>query len=253
MGWQENLIAWNYVHDVVQESDDAGAFYAGGQWDARGNVLEYNKFERIGNERCHANAIYFDDMMSGMTARYNLIIDCYGFAFMCGGGRDHRIYNNVVINNVDGNYFYYDDRMRAHYLEELESGTPGGWMNQESGMWAELNRYPWKSELWAERYPELAAVTFDTSDIDDPNFPINPAGSVVKDNIFIGPWAKWKYQIWDSVYQFSEIGEYLYNENADRVFEPGTYELTKVGKRAKIDYTPIPYDGYGLYDDFVKR
>ena len=75
----------------------------------------------------------------------------------------------------------------------------------------------------------------------------------MKDNIFIGSWDKWKYMIWDSVYQYSEIGEYLYNENADRVFEPGTYELTKVGKRAKIDYTPIPYDGYGLYDDFVKR
>ncbi len=249
----EHLLAWNYVHDIVQEADDAGAYYGGGQWQARGNVIEHNKFENIGNDHTSANAIYFDDMMSGMTARYNLIIDCRGFAFMCGGGRDHRIYNNVVINNVDGNYFYYDDRMRAHYLEQLESGVDGVWTNQESGMWAELNRYPWKSELWAERYPELAAITFDTSNIDDPNFPINPAGSVVKDNIFIGPWNKWKYQIWDSVYQFSEIGEYLYNENADRVFEPGTYELTKVGKRAKIDYTPIPYDGYGLYDDFVKR
>jgi hypothetical protein len=113
-----------------------------------------------------------------------------------------------------------------------------------------MDHIPYQNDVYREKYPLLSeTILYDGTepdDPDDPDFPVNPAYSVVKDNIFIGAWDKWKIIVSDSVYEFSEIGAYLYNEHADRIFEPGTYELTKVGLRAGLDYTPIPYDGYGV-------
>ncbi len=245
-GEMESTIEWNYFHDVVQESDDAGAFYGGGQWHDFGNVISHNKFERVGNPEHTANGIYFDDMISGWTAQYNVLIDVYGYGFMVGGGRNITITNNLIINHGEGGYIYYDDRMRSHYLE----GIPV-YLDQSTGMWADLNRYPCRtSGIWAEKYPDLAAITYDTSDIDDPNFPINPANSVIKNNIYVGRAVdKWNNIFWDSVLKYSEIGEYMYSADVARIFEEGTYEFNKVGKRAKIEYEVIPYEGYGTYAD----
>ena len=234
------------IHDVVQEADDAGAFYGGGQWHSFGNVISHNKFERVGNDTRHANGIYLDDMLSGFTVQYNVLIDVYGYAFMIGGGRSNTVTNNIVINHGIGSYFYYDQRMRDNYL----AGHPA-FLNQDTGMWAELNRYPQRtSELWASKYPQLAAITFDTSDIDNPDFPINPAYSVVKNNIYVGRAIdKWNLIVWDTVPKYSEIGEYLYSAEESRVFEEGSYELTKIGKRSKIEYEVVPFEGYGTYAD----
>ena len=240
-----NLLEWNYVHDVVQESDDAGAFYSGGRWLQGGNLMQFNKFENIGNETRSGNAVYFDDMLCGWKADSNLFINVAGFSFMCGGGRDITITNNVIISQ---SYLYYDDRMRENYLAGVEA-----FVNQDGGMWASINpanAWDYKSGVWQEQFPIVAAIVTDPSDPDNKDFPINPAYSVVKDNIWISPTKnKWNYVVDDSVKQYSEIVDPYYNADAERVFEPGTYELTKVAQRAKIDYTPIPFDGYGLYDN----
>ncbi len=241
-GGPEQLIEWNWIHDVVLESSDAGAFYTGGQWHAVGSVLRNNKFENIGGEGEKPTAIYLDDMASGWTITGNLIVNCRGPAMQFGGGRMITATNNVVLaGDVDGSYLWYDDRIRSDWL----SGAR--YRSKDEAIWHTMDHVPYQSDVYREKYPLFAETDlYGDDDPDDPNFPINPAYSVVKDNIFIGGWNKWKYMVSDSVYQFSEIGAYLYNEYADRVFEPGTFELTKVGLRAGLDYTPIPYDGYGV-------
>ena len=182
-------------------------------------------------------------MLCGWKADSNLFINVAGFSFMCGGGRDITITNNVIISQ---SYLYYDDRMRENYLAGVEA-----FVNQDGGMWASINpanAWDYKSGVWQEQFPIVAAIVTDPSDPDNKDFPINPAYSVVKDNIWISPTKnKWNYVVDDSVKQYSEIVDPYYNADAERVFEPGTYELTKVAQRAKIDYTPIPFDGYGLY------
>ena len=240
-----NLTEWNYYHDIVQEASDAGALYGGGQWDSFG-VVQYNKFERIGNERCRANGIYFDDMLSGMTARNNVLIDVAGFAFMCGGGRGNTIENNVCIECTG--FLYYDDRMRTRYANAPDDAKTVG------GMWDTLDQTPetYASEPWMKANPSVSQLVFDTTDIDNPNFPINPTGSVIQNNIWIKKDAihRWDYQVWDTVYQYSTIGYYYTHNDVDRVFEPGTYELTKVAARDKnLVYEPIPYEGFGCYAD----
>ena len=70
-----------------------------------------------------------------------------------------------------------------------------------------MDGIPYQNELWTEKYPLLAQMNlYGDDNPDDPNFPINPAYSVVKDNIWISPTKnKWNYVVDDSVKQYSEI------------------------------------------------
>ena len=46
---------------------------------------------------------------------------------------------------------------------------------------------PRESAVWRQKYPTLAHLTCDFSDPDDPDFPLNPAGSAVEGNVIIHP------------------------------------------------------------------
>ncbi len=240
----DHVIEWNYIHHVVMDSSDAGAFYMGGQWYASGNIIRNNKFEDIGAPGSSPKAVYLDDLGSGFTITSNVIIGCRGFAMNFGGGRCITATNNLVIlgEDQDGGYLHYDDRIRDYYNE-------GAFGSKEHAIWTAPG--PYQNEVYQETHPLLAQTIsqWDYDDPDDPDFLVNPAHSVVKDNIFIGEWAKWKYIVEPYVEQYSEIGNYVNVDTPSRIFEEGTYEFNKIGQRQKIDYTPIAYDGYGTYDD----
>ncbi len=248
-GGQENLIEWNYVHDIVQESGDAGAYYNGGRWHSIGNVIQYNKFENIGNETHNGTAIYFDDGMSGVTARYNLIIDTGGSGFILGGGRNIEIYNNLVIQNKqpDNSFGSFDQRMRTWYLE----GRPN--LTTNNAWWDQLKVLPYTTGIWAERYPNLAASHFDQTNIDDINFLCNPSYNVIKNNVLIGTAHRWSYNFEEAYYTYSTMENNVIYPSLDRIFVEGTYEMNKVGKRAIPEWEPIPTEGYGTYGEIGPR
>lgn len=103
-----HVIEYNVIHDVVLESSDAGAIYAGRRWSYYGNVIRYNCIYNIGSEDFTPSGIYFDDALSGQEAYGNLLINIPGCAFLLGGGRDLKIENNQIINAATP--IYYDDR-----------------------------------------------------------------------------------------------------------------------------------------------
>ncbi len=237
-GYENNVIEWNYIHNVAKESEDCGAFYGGGQLHSAGNILRNNKFEDNG---CWS--VYFDDGLCGWTATKNLLINCAG-GIVCGGGRELIVTNNVFIGC--GSAVAYDQRMIDWYNME---DRPDLWDPEQNGWWKQLNDYPYQEGIWAESFPNLAKVHFDKTREDDIDFLINPSYSVIENNIYIGETFRWTYNIADAVYQYSTIGYNYSHLEADRVFEPGTYELTKVAQRdKKLVYEPIAYDGYGCYD-----
>eukprot|EP00730_Choanoeca_flexa_P001448 TRINITY_DN10640_c0_g1_i6.p3 TRINITY_DN10640_c0_g1~~TRINITY_DN10640_c0_g1_i6.p3 ORF type:complete len:130 (+),score=32.29 TRINITY_DN10640_c0_g1_i6:1260-1649(+) len=43
----DHTFAGNYIHDVVRNTRDSGAFYMGRDWTYRGNVIENNTFANI--------------------------------------------------------------------------------------------------------------------------------------------------------------------------------------------------------------
>lgn len=181
-GGNDHLIEYNYIHDVVRHSNDAGAIYGGLDWTQQGTIIRYNCLKDIGSEKFKPEGIYWDDELSGQTAYGNILINVGSKAFLVGGGRDNKVYNNLLINN--GIPIHYDDRGRDGFVHN-------GWARasvntKQSVMWVNLYKMPYNSSLWAERYPTLSKVTDDFADYDNPDFPVNPAYSIVKDNVIIG-------------------------------------------------------------------
>ncbi len=118
-----------------------------------------------------------------------------------------------------------------------------------NGWWNSLTELPLHEGIWAEKYPQIAAIHFDRDNREDPNFLCNPTGSVIKNNIWIGPEKRWTFSIDPAVHEYSEVGYNYVHHDLDRVFEPGTYELTKVASRDKeLEWEPIPYDQFGRYE-----
>ncbi len=245
-GGQENLIAWNYVHDVVQECNDGGAYYGGGQLHSIGNVIEHNKFENIGNETHGGTAVYFDDGLCGWTARYNIVIHASA-GFTIGGGRNIEIYNNLIVNGGEGGGIGCDQRAYTWFTDGSHPALEHG--DENNAWWKQLTDLPYNTGVWAERYPNLAKIHYDIENTDDIDFACNPSYDVIRDNIFIGEKRKWTYWFEDRFYTYSTIENNLVYESLDRIFEPGTYDFNKVGKRAKINWETFPYDGYGVVAD----
>ncbi len=245
----EHEIAYNYIHDVVYESSDAGALYVGGDWTCYGVVIKYNLFRNIGDAEKgkHANAIYFDDGMSAGEIFGNIIEDCAGFAFLLGGGRDIKVKNNLVIS--DNAPLYYDERLSILGWESslntnwTQEGVDNNW-----GMWSTLTRVPYLSDLWAERYPRLASISKDITDKYNPDLPLNPAYSEIMFNVFVGKKSAEEY--WDVCNladMLSEIKNNYSMQDEKTAFVDDTYKLNHI----ILGWKQIPYTEIGRYDNQI--
>ncbi|MFH1571063.1 MAG: right-handed parallel beta-helix repeat-containing protein [Gemmatimonadota bacterium] len=92
----DHLIEGNHIHHVCQETGDVGAFYMGRDWTERGNVVRHNLFHHTHGVGMGSMAVYLDDCASGTEVRGNLFYRCTRAVFI-GGGRDHRVENNVFV------------------------------------------------------------------------------------------------------------------------------------------------------------
>jgi len=136
-------------------------------------------------------------LVSGVLVENNLLVNVPGYGIQLSG-RDHTVRGNVVVN-AGRHPVTYDDRGRQGALS-------GGWHtpSREGGsVWQGLFDSPRHSEPWRLAFPRLAALHGDFNNPDDPNFAVNPAGSVVAGNIFVGR-SEPRYD--ESVLRFSEIG-----------------------------------------------
>lgn len=98
MYWgNEMLLEYNEVHHIAKESDDVGAFYFGRDYTMRGNVIRYNYFHHL-QKPMHVGvmSVYLDDFASGATIFGNIFYKA-GRAVFMGGGRDHLIENNILV------------------------------------------------------------------------------------------------------------------------------------------------------------
>ena len=148
----DGVFEYNVVSNVVQNSDDAGAFYKGRNPSMRGNVIRWNIWKDIGAARGHGTAaIYLDDGDGGERIEGNLFVRCgyfgkgsFGTVFVHGG------HSNVVRNCVF-----------------VDCERPLGSKFWDDGRWGAFVRSPlWRKKLREEvditgetylsHYPELA-------------------------------------------------------------------------------------------------
>lgn len=151
----DHIFEYNNIHDVLEEAADAGAIYTLRDLVGNGTIVRYNYIHDLygANTQGHtATGIYFDDGSSGCTA-YGNILNRVGQGFLCGGGRNVTIENNIIMNAVDenvGSAITFDRR------------TPDtGWTSIKSNLLANLAAVPYQNSYWQAKYPEVYNVAED--------------------------------------------------------------------------------------------
>lgn len=231
-----HIIEYNVIHDVVLESSDAGAIYAGRSWSSYGNVIRYNCIYNIGSGEFAPSGIYFDDALSGQEAYGNFLLNIPGNGFLLGGGRDLKVENNLIVNAATP--IFYDDRAIAG-IED------GGWFTHantpDSTLWKSLEEVDIHSEVWKNAYPELVDLSDDFEHTDDPAFAANPAGSSVKNNVTVNE-KKGTNDIAKRAEQYSEIvNNFTYRLKANPFTADGVYLLSQ----PPAGFEQLPFDRMG--------
>ncbi len=166
-----HLIEKNEIHHFCLQTSDAGAIYSGRNWSWRGNTIVNNyihdiigygmksvdvaknqvDYQSIGWVR----GVYLDDGMSGVEVRGNIFENAGTEEIFINGGRDNKITNN-----------YFKTNSYAIAIDHRDYSQ-----NQKT-----LDDSPYKSSLWQQAYPGLAAPI---------NNKIWPEGNQVQRNVIV--------------------------------------------------------------------
>lgn len=211
----DHLIEYNLVYDVVRLSSDAGAIYAGRNWTYQGVIIRFNIIKDIGSGDFEPSGIYMDDCVSGAEIYGNILVNIPGYALLLGGGRDMKAVNNIVVDSKIA--LWFDDRGADGFFFD-------GWFRRASKdhsteLWTSLEQMPYKSSLWASRYPSLSKISTDASDPYNPDFAINPSYNKICSNVFVGSHEKDEHRA-KLIGEFpNEINNICFADKADVEFE----------------------------------
>lgn len=171
----ENIIEFNELHRLAQQTGDVGAFYIGRDWTQRGNVIRHNYFHNLEGPGLHGvMAVYLDDWASG-TIIYGNIFYKSGRSVFVGSGRDNIIENNVFIECVPSVHFDVRGRSWAVYYFDKENPL---YLNT---LFDRMEAMNYTQPPYSERYPELLTYYDDEPDL--------PKGNKVLRNVsFGGTW-----------------------------------------------------------------
>ncbi len=229
----DHLIELNEIHHVCEESNDAGAMYAGRDWTMRGTVIRYNFLHHIrGFEKKGCMGVYLDDMFCGTTIFGNVFYDVTRAAFI-GGGRDNRVENNIFV-----------DCRPALHIDARAMGWAGYHVN--TTMKQRLEAMPYRQSPWSEKYPRLLTLWDDE--------PAAPKGNVVVCNVCVG--GKWD-SVQPQARRYSRIENNLVTDE-----DPGFVDRQHLDFRLRDDaplfaklpcFRKIPFESIGLVDDVTRE
>ncbi|MCB9898677.1 MAG: right-handed parallel beta-helix repeat-containing protein [Planctomycetes bacterium] len=164
----EHVIAGNEIFDVLRETGDSGAIYCGRDWTLHGTRIEGNFIHHLGgSDGRWQNAIYLDDMASGIEVARNVVWRCH-WGMLVGGGRDLDIHDNLFVACALG--IRFDARGIGWMAEKIADPAT-------STLHRNLAAVPIASEPWASRYPSLGRYLDDRFG--------RPVGSRVVGNRFV--------------------------------------------------------------------
>jgi len=230
-GGNEHVIEFNEIYRVCEESNDAGAIYAGRDWTMRGNVIRHNYLHDIsGFKGRGCVGVYLDDMFASAAIFGNVFYKVTMAAFL-GGGRDCTIENNIF---VDCNPAIHVDARALGWAHDHADG----WIKeaQEKGT---LLGIAYKQPPYSERYPQLIKL------LDDE--PKAPKGNLIARNICSG--GKWD-DVEDKARPYLTFQDNLLNEDPHFV-DPAKldFRLKEDSPAFKLGFKPIPIEQIGLYQD----
>lgn len=140
-GGNYHLVEFNEVRDVCKWSSDAGAIYTGRDFGAYGTVFRYNFVHDIAGQfgaGYGTQGIYLDDCIAGIEVFGNICYRISGMGIQHGGGRDIKMYNNVLVKCGKG----------------MNSDARGITWDM-SNTWANLQALPYRGPVWSNAFPTL--------------------------------------------------------------------------------------------------
>ena len=177
----DHLIEFNEIHHIALETGDVGAIYAGRDYTYRGNRIRYNFIHHTGGVGMGSMGVYMDDCVSGTEVFGNIFYKVH-WAMFIGGGRDHRVENNIFVDCDPA------VRMDGRGLDK----TPV-WRDMVNDyMRKRLGEMP--ATLYRDRYPALKTLDRFYGSPDAPAITgeaftgVPPDGNVVARNLCVGKW-----------------------------------------------------------------
>jgi hypothetical protein len=164
----EHRIERNEIARVLLETGDSGAVYCGRDWTLHGTVVRNNLFHDIaGSDARYQNAVYLDDMASGITVVGNVFLRCH-WGMLVGGGRDIVVRANVFDSCSKGIAF---DKRGVGWMAKAIADPEKSTLHQR------LRAVPIDREPWRTRYPTLREYLTDRFG--------RPTGSRVESNLLL--------------------------------------------------------------------
>ncbi len=231
-GGNDHVIELNEMHHVCQESNDAGAIYAGRDWTMRGTVVRHNFMHHVsGFQDRGCVGVYLDDMFCGTEIRGNVFYRVTRAAFI-GGGRDCAVENNIFV-----------ECNPALHVDSRAMGWAG--YHVATTMTERLKAMPYLAPPWSTRYPRLVSI------LDDE--PAAPKGNLVARNVSFGG-------RWDDV-DAKARPLVRFEDNLIGV-DPGFVNAAEMDFRLRPDspvlkqvpgFKPIPFEQIGLVKDEYRK
>lgn len=233
----DHVIELNEISDVLKETGDSGAIYCGRDWTLHGTVIRHNLFHHIrGTSDRWQNAVYLDDMASGITVTGNVFYEC-NWGMLIGGGRDLLIEGNLFIGGRQGVRF--DARgvgwMASHIADP-----------SRSTLHRNLEAVPYREPPWSERFPRLRGYLTEGFG--------RPMGSAVVGNVAVGV----------PLGSVDDREAVRVEGNVERVLEPGAVVEGTAGRGVRFGaetlgfadvegFEAIPVGRIGLFADEWRR
>lgn len=245
----DHLIEFNEIHHIALETGDVGAIYTGRDYTFRGNRIRHNFIHHTGGVGMGSMGVYMDDCVSGTEVFGNLFYKVH-WAMFIGGGRDHRVENNLFVDcdpavRVDGRGL---DRSPV-------------WRNMVNDfMRRRLNDVP--LALYRERYPEMKSLDRyygapgDTPITGNEFQGVPPENNLIARNVCVG---KWIEAGWHSNPGMLLVENNLTNAapslaKQPRDLSPATdFELKNDSPAWRLGFQRIPVDRIGLHEDDLRR
>lgn len=236
----DHLIDFNEIHHIALETGDVGAIYTGRDYSFRGNRIRHNFIHETGGVGMGSMGVYMDDCVSGTEVFGNVFYKVH-WAMFIGGGRDHRVENNIFVDcdpavRVDGRGLD-----RAPVWREMVND----YMRQQ------LSKVP--LSLYRERYPAMKSLDAYYGPPEGPAIAgdafkgVPPEGNVIAKNIAIG---KWFEAGWHATAEMFDLhANYVTEDHAQVGTVANRFRPPQDSAAWKIGFKTIPFEEIGLQAD----
>lgn len=222
-------IAYNEIYDVVKDSSDSGAVYAGRDWRQWGKNIHDNYFHDINkNDEIAVSdvaAVYADDMLCGTWVHDNLFENC-DLAMIAGGGSDNRFYDNILVNCKQS--IHYDDR-----AAEGKWGSGDMLDGVYNNFIVFITNPGTHIDQWTEKFPRFQTLYNDAKSKYESEEDIDigiPKNAVIKNNINYGEYVN-NYNYYEAAEAVSRFGEVNTAEEIKNTQIPENIETDKYGAK----------------------